>query len=30
VVDPAARAPGATFAAGRLAWLSPLGAARLG
>jgi alpha-D-ribose 1-methylphosphonate 5-triphosphate diphosphatase len=30
VVDPAARAPVATFAAGRLAWLSPLGAARLG
>ena len=30
VVDPATRAPVATFAAGRLAWLSPLGAARLG
>lgn len=30
VVDPAARAPVATFAAGRLAWLSPMGAARLG
>ena len=29
VVDPATRAPVATFAAGRLAWLSPLGAARL-
>jgi alpha-D-ribose 1-methylphosphonate 5-triphosphate diphosphatase len=30
VVDPGIRAPVATFAAGRLAWLSPLGAARLG
>lgn len=30
VVDPARRAPVATFAAGQLAWLSPLGAARLG
>ena len=30
VVDPATRAPVATFAAGRLAWLSPLGAGRLG
>jgi alpha-D-ribose 1-methylphosphonate 5-triphosphate diphosphatase len=29
VVDPARRAPLATFAAGRLAWLSPEGAARL-
>jgi alpha-D-ribose 1-methylphosphonate 5-triphosphate diphosphatase len=29
VVDPIARAPVATFAAGRLAWLSPVGAARL-
>uniref|UniRef100_UPI001F244FB6 amidohydrolase family protein n=1 Tax=Falsiroseomonas oryziterrae TaxID=2911368 RepID=UPI001F244FB6 len=29
VVDPSARAPVATFAAGRLAWLSPAGAARL-
>lgn len=30
VMDPEARAPVATFAAGRLAWLSPSGAARLG
>jgi alpha-D-ribose 1-methylphosphonate 5-triphosphate diphosphatase len=30
VVDPQARAPMATFAAGRLAWVSPAGAARLG
>jgi alpha-D-ribose 1-methylphosphonate 5-triphosphate diphosphatase len=30
VVDPASRAPVATFAAGRLAWLSPAGASRLG
>jgi alpha-D-ribose 1-methylphosphonate 5-triphosphate diphosphatase len=30
VVDPATRAPVATFAAGGLAWLSPAGAARLG
>lgn len=30
VVDPVTRAPVATFAAGQLAWLSPLGAARLG
>jgi alpha-D-ribose 1-methylphosphonate 5-triphosphate diphosphatase len=29
VVDPARRAPLATFAAGRLAWLSPEGAGRL-
>jgi alpha-D-ribose 1-methylphosphonate 5-triphosphate diphosphatase len=29
VVDPATRAPVATFAGGRLAWLSPPGAARL-
>ena len=29
VVDPAVRAPVATFAAGRLAWVSPAGAARL-
>jgi alpha-D-ribose 1-methylphosphonate 5-triphosphate diphosphatase len=29
VVDPARRAPLATFTAGRLAWLSPEGAARL-
>ncbi len=29
LVDPQARAPVATFAAGRLAWLSPAGAARL-
>ncbi len=29
VLDPEARAPVATFAAGRLAWLSPRGAARL-
>lgn len=29
VVDPARRAPVATFAAGRLAWVSPSGAARL-
>jgi len=30
VVDPKRRAPVATFAAGRLAWISPEGAARLG
>lgn len=30
VVDPRRRAPVATFAAGRLAWLSPQGASRLG
>jgi alpha-D-ribose 1-methylphosphonate 5-triphosphate diphosphatase len=30
LVDPEARAPVATFAAGRLAWVSPAGAARLG
>lgn len=30
VVDPEARSPVATFAGGRLAWLSPRGAARLG
>ena len=30
VVDPATRAPVATFAAGRLAWIAPGGAARLG
>jgi alpha-D-ribose 1-methylphosphonate 5-triphosphate diphosphatase len=30
VVDPSRRAPVATFAAGRLAWLSPMGADRLG
>jgi alpha-D-ribose 1-methylphosphonate 5-triphosphate diphosphatase len=30
VLDPAARAPVATFAGGRLAWISPVGAARLG
>jgi alpha-D-ribose 1-methylphosphonate 5-triphosphate diphosphatase len=30
VVDAARRAPVATFAAGRLAWLSPEGAVRLG
>jgi alpha-D-ribose 1-methylphosphonate 5-triphosphate diphosphatase len=29
VLDPATRAPVATFAAGRLAWVSPAGAARL-
>lgn len=29
VVDPTTRAPVATFAAGRLAWVSPVGAARL-
>jgi alpha-D-ribose 1-methylphosphonate 5-triphosphate diphosphatase len=30
VVDPASRSPFATFAAGRLAWVSPEGAARVG
>lgn len=30
LVDPASRAPAAVFCAGRLAWLSPEGAARLG
>jgi alpha-D-ribose 1-methylphosphonate 5-triphosphate diphosphatase len=30
VVDPARRAPVATFAAGQLAWMSPEGAARIG
>ncbi|HEV7264021.1 MAG TPA: alpha-D-ribose 1-methylphosphonate 5-triphosphate diphosphatase [Falsiroseomonas sp.] len=30
VVDPVCRAPVATFAAGRLAWISPQGGARLG
>jgi alpha-D-ribose 1-methylphosphonate 5-triphosphate diphosphatase len=29
VLDPATRAPAATFAGGRLAWVSPAGAARL-